>query len=55
MLGSLVSHEIQACIAKQCTIGCEVVGVGSSLKAPKKKGEGDGSETFHDACDVDKV
>jgi len=29
--------------------------VGSSLKALKNTGEGDGSKTFQDACDVDKV
>ena len=32
-----------------------MAGVGSSLKAPKNKGEGDGSKTFQDACDADKV
>ena len=32
-----------------------MVGVGSSLKASKDKGEGDGSEAFQDACDADKV
>ena len=33
----------------------EVAGVGSSLKALKNKGEGDGSGTFQDASDADKV
>jgi len=33
----------------------EVVSASSSLKAPKNKGEGDGSETSQDACDADKV
>ena len=33
----------------------EVVGVDSSLKALKNKGEGDGSEAFQDASDADKV
>jgi len=33
----------------------EVAGVNSSLKAPKNKGEGDGSKTFQDACDADRV
>ncbi len=33
----------------------QVVGVSSLLKAQKYKGKGDGSETFQDACDVDKV
>ena len=29
--------------------------MGSFLKAPKKKGEGDGSKAFKDACDANKV
>jgi len=33
----------------------EIVDVSLSLKALKNKGEGDGSETFQDACDADKV
>jgi len=56
MLGSLVGHESQACDLKNNVPQvAEVVGVSSSLKAPKNKGEGDGSETFQDTCDVDKV
>ena len=33
----------------------KVASVDSSLKALKNKGEGDGSEAFQDACDVEKV
>ena len=53
MLGSSVGHEIQACNLKNNVL--QVACVGPSLKAPKNKGEGDGSETFQDACDADKL
>jgi len=46
----------QACNLKNNVLQvAEVVGIGSSLKAPKNKGEGDGSEAFRDACHADKV
>ena len=56
MLGSLVGHESQACNLRNNVLKVvEVAGISSSLKAPKKKGEGDGSKTFQDACDANKV
>ena len=56
MLGSLVGQEIQASNLKNNVLQvAEVASVGSSLKALKNKGEGDGSKTFQDACDADKV
>lgn len=52
----LVGHLRQACNLQNNVLQvAEVAGVGSSLKAPKNKGVGDGSETFQDACDADKV
>jgi len=56
MLGSLVGHQSQACNLQNNVLQvAEVAGVGSSLKDPKKKGEGEGNNTFWDACDVEKV
>ena len=47
MVGSLVGHEIQACNFQNNVLQVvEIAIVGSSLKAPKNKGEGDGSEAF---------
>ena len=47
MLGSLVGHVRQAYNLQNNVLQvAEVAGVSSSLKAPKNKGEGDGSETF---------
>ena len=47
MLGSLVGHESQACNLQNNVLQvAKVAGVISLLKALKKKGEGDGSETF---------
>ena len=47
MLGSLVGHVGQACNLQNNVLQVvEVAGFGSSLKALKNKGEGDGSETF---------
>ena len=47
MCGSLVGLVNQACNLQNNVLQVpEVAGVGSSLKAPKNKGEGDGSETF---------
>ena len=52
MFGLLVGHETQACnLQKNVRRVVEVAGVGSSLKAPKNKGEGDGSGAFQGACD----
>jgi len=46
-VGSLVGYIIQACDFPNNVLQvAKVAGVGSSLKAPKNKGEGDGSETF---------
>ena len=47
MLGSFVGHESQACNLKNNVLQvAKVASVGSSLKALKNKGEGDGSEAF---------
>jgi len=47
MLGASFGHEIQACNLQNNVLQvAEVADVGSSLKARKNKGEGDGSKTF---------
>ena len=56
MLGSLAGHESQAWNLQNNVLQVvDIVGVGSSLKALKNKGEGDGSEAFLDTCDAEKV
>ena len=56
MLASLVSHESQACNLQNNVLHvAEIASVGSLLKAPKNKGEGDGSKTFQEDCGAEKV
>jgi hypothetical protein len=56
MLGSLVGHVIKHVICKILYYRfAEDAGVGSSLMAPKNKGEGEGRVTYQDTCGADNV